>query len=67
MGGNVLEENALSTLSQCISSIKSNELDKAISEAQIFIDKCKNVINTERDSHCFEFSNEALFLGLVTK
>lgn len=61
----VFEENALSTLPQCISYIKSNEMDKAISEAQIFIDKCKNVINTERDSHCFELSNEALLFGIL--
>lgn len=67
MGGNVLEKNALSTLSQCITSIKSNEFDKAISMAQSFIEKCKNIIITERNAHCSEFANEALFLGIFSR
>lgn len=64
MAENILEENANSTFLQCISYIKSNEIDKAISKAQFFIEKCKNVIITERDTSCFEFANEALFLGI---
>jgi hypothetical protein len=64
MARNVLEENALPALQQCISCIKVNEIEKAISEAQTIIEKCKNVIDTERDAHCYEYSDKALLLGI---
>lgn len=65
MAKGILEERAYSTLSECISYINSNEMEKAIVEAQKFIEKCKATISAERNSCCFESSNEALLLGIL--
>lgn len=60
-----MEERAFSTLPKCIAHIKSNEFGEAVSETQTFIEKCKNIIITERDAHYLEYSDEALLLGII--
>jgi cell fate (sporulation/competence/biofilm development) regulator YmcA (YheA/YmcA/DUF963 family) len=64
MDKNILEKNAISALRRCKSYIKYNQTEKAISEAQTIIEKCKIIINTERDTHCYDISDKALVLGI---
>lgn len=54
---------AISTYSQCVSYIKSNELAKAISKARYFVEMCQSILYEENTGE-FEDINDVLLCGI---